>query len=92
MNKWKCIVAGIGVILAVFIIGLLGKWESSYEHYAFVESINDGVTTFTDSSGNLWNYESEEFAIGEHVILTLRDTGTSLIQDDVITGIRIKID
>lgn len=89
MNIWKSIIAGIGIVLAIFIVGLVGRWESTYERTALVESVNDGIVTFEDSSGNLWNYESNEYVLGENVILVLRNAETSRVQDDVILEVKL---
>lgn len=89
MNIGKTIIAGIGVVLAILLIGILGKWESSYKRNACVQSVNDGIVTFKDNSGNLWACESEEFQVGEDVILVLHDCGTANAEDDAIMEIQL---
>ena len=89
LNIWKSIIAGIGVVLAIFIVGLIGKYETSYELSANVESVKDGITIFADNDGNVWSYETSEFENGETVILVLHDGGTSRVQDDAITEIKL---
>ena len=87
MNIAKCIIAGIGVVLAILFIGFVGKMETHYTRDGFVAEVNEGITTIEDYTGNLWDIESTEFQIGDNVSLLLIDNGTQELQDDVVEDV-----
>ena len=84
----KYIVAGIIVVLAIFLIGLLGKAETHYSRTGIVKSSENGIVLIEDTRGNLWEIESEDFEENETVEFVLFTNGTHDITDDVVESIK----
>ena len=89
MRTRKFILAVAVVVIALFIIGILGNWETHYKRNGLVTEINGGIATIRDEYGEIWEYESLEFNVGDSVSIKLFDVGTSEVHDDVITEIKV---
>lgn len=89
MRTRKFILAVAVVVIALFIIGILGNWETHYKRNGLVTEINDGIATIRDEYGEIWEYESLGFNVGDSVSIKLFDVGTSEVHDDVITEIKV---
>ena len=48
------------VMLGIAIIGGVGTYESTYTRTAEVVEVNNNLVTFTDSTGNDWDYCFED--------------------------------
>ena len=84
----KYIFAGIVVALAIFLIGLLGKAETHYSRTGIVKSSENGIVIVEDTTGNLWEIESDDFAENETVEFVLFTNGTHDVADDVVESIK----
>lgn len=91
MHKGKMLIAGIGVVLAIFLIGLLGRWESHYTRDGYVTEIQPGgVAVIEDYTGNIWEIQTEEFHVGDDVRMTFFNSSSAVIADAVIDKIELK--
>lgn len=82
-----------------FIIALLVVFSllkslgyNKYSRIAKVDKIENGVVTFKDENGNLWEWElkkNESYKLDDDVILIMDDNGTEYdITDDKILKIK----
>ena len=88
----KMIKTVLAVMLGIAIIGGVGTYESTYTRTAEVVSVqNDSLVTFTDSTGNDWDYCFEDgtnLETGDKVKLVMDSMHTdSNIYDDKIKKI-----
>ena len=82
----------LAVMLGIAVIGGVGTYESTYTRTAEVAKVqNDSLVTFTDSTGNDWDYYFEDgtdIEIGDNVKLIMDTMHTdSNIYDDEIKKI-----
>ena len=81
----------VGLIGFLLVVGLLGGWESKYTRDAVCTGYVNGIYTFTDVSGNDWEWEEEEgdsFQLGESYTLKIDDNHSTSIYDDWIYKIK----
>lgn len=78
-------------LLAVFSL-LKSLGYNKYSRIAKVDKIENGVVTFKDENGNLWEWElekNESYKLDDDVILIMDDNGTEYdITDDKILKIK----
>lgn len=58
------------------VVGLVGGWESKYTKEATCTGYMQGVYSFTDSRGDVWEWEEEQgddFIINETYVLVMDD-------------------
>ena len=82
---------GAGLIGFLLVVGLLGGWESKYTRLATCTNYSNSVYTFTDNTGNDWEWEREkgdDFIVGCAYKLVMDDNHTSSIYDDWIYKIK----
>ena len=61
---------------------------NNYTRDAVVVSVKDGVTTFEDSAGWLWEYDTMDFRVDDEVVLYMNTNSTdTYFKDDIITKI-----
>lgn len=84
----------LGLVGFLGFIGLVGGWESTYTRLTICTNYNyeTQVYTFTDNSGNDWEWEREpldDFKVGNAYRLVMDDNHTtSNIYDDWIKKIK----
>lgn len=82
----------LAVIVGIAVIGGVGNYESTYTRTAEVTEVqNDSLVTFTDPTGNDWDYYFEDgtdLEVGDSVKLIMDTMHTdSNIYDDEIKKI-----
>lgn len=86
----KVLVAIIVLFSFFALFKLLGY--NKYSRMAKVDKVENGVVTFIDENGNLWEWElekNESYKINDDVILIMDDNGTEYdITDDKILKIK----
>jgi hypothetical protein len=55
--------------------------------YAQVEEMREGIVLVNDSTGNLWEFESDEFVVNDIVKIRFDTNQTELIYDDIIINV-----
>ena len=79
----------LAVMLGIAVIGGVGTYESTYTRTAEVAKIqNDSLVTFTDSTGNDWDYYFEDgtdLEIGDNVklIMDTKHTDNNIYDDEI---------
>ena len=81
----------LAVMLGITVIGGVGTYESTYTRTAEVIEVNNNLATFTDTTGNDWEYYFEDgpnLETGDNVKLIM-DTmhSDSNVYDDKIKKI-----
>ena len=78
----------LAVILGIAIIGGVGTYENTYTRTAEVVEVNNNLATFTDTTGNDWDYYFEDgtnLEVGNKVELVMNTMHTdNNIYDDKI--------
>lgn len=82
----------LAVMVGIAVVGGVGAYESTYTRTAEVTEVqNDSLVTFTDATGNDWDYYFEDgtdLEIGDNVKLIMDTMHTdSNIYDDEIKKI-----
>ena len=85
----------IGITIALVVItiavGIVGHNDTHYNREGIVTSIEDNVITITDTTGNTWEIEDTNIAIGTNVTLKMHTQGTTNnITDDTIIKVIVK--
>lgn len=71
------------------LVGGMNVYETTYVRDAEVTSVVEDIVTFTDTTGNDWEYELDEdmqCVIGDRVTLIMNTNHTDMIYDDIIVG------
>lgn len=78
--------------LLVFSAGAIGTFETRYSHDGIVTEINNNVITIEDTTGNLWDFTGEGFALGDkvHVTFDSQHTDNTRIDDKIVKIKKIK--
>lgn len=69
----------IGIVL-VMVIGNL----NTYQMQGTITNRNE----ITDQAGHIWEYDTDDFGVGDAVTVTFHDRGTTNRTDDVIKKIK----
>ena len=81
----------LAVMLGIAVIGGVGTYESTYTRIAEVVEVNNNLATFTDVTGNDWDYYFEDgtnLETGDNVKLIMNTMHTdNNIYDDKIKKI-----
>ena len=77
--KKLIIIITITIILMV-VMGQLNTYE--------MEGTFTRYNEITDTTGNIWEYNTNEFRVGDTVTITFNDRGTTNRTDDIIKGVR----
>ena len=75
---------GLVFIGIIFFAGLLNNYSMS----GYVASAEDGVITLVDEMGEAWEYETDDFEVGDNVKITWYDFETISRTDDAIVKIK----
>ena len=70
-------------ILAVVLVLVLGALNT-YKRKGVVVESNRLQVTIEDRQGNLWRVEEKGLKVGDSVVITMHDKGTTSIYDDKI--------
>lgn len=84
MERLKNFFCAVGIVGIFILSGLL----NNYSMGGYVESVENGVVIFVDETGDAWEYESNEFEVGERVKITFCDFETISRTDDAIVGVK----
>ena len=77
----------IAIIIAILICA--SYYEHNYTRKAIVTDIDCTEITVEDNSGHQWVYYSDDYSIGDRVVLKMHDNNTpNYIKDDIIKGIK----
>lgn len=95
MNKKDNVILITMIILIAIVWILFVKCiDSRVDKKGYIYSIDNNVITVVDLAGDAWEWEleeGEEFTVGQHVILVMKDNGTKENEkDDII--LKIKLD
>ena len=83
-KKAKAVVFCILAVVFVLVMGTL----NTYKRKGVVVASNWQEATIEDTCGHLWKAEEKGLKVGDSVVITMHDRGTTSIYDDKI--IRIK--
>ena len=79
-KKAKVVVFCVLAVVFVLIIGTL----NTYKRKGVVVESNRLQVTIEDRQGNLWRTEKKGLKVGDSVVITMHDRGTTSIYDDKI--------
>lgn len=85
------VMKALGLTAFLLVVGLVGGWESKYSRLATCTGFVKDVYTFTDNSGEMWEWEKEkgdDFQLGYVYRLVMDDNHTTIIEDDWIYKIK----
>ena len=88
MNKMKKIVITIAMV-SMMTLGL--HMSNTYTREVVVDSIENNIVTFIDTTGNMWEWEAREdenYKEGQEVKLIMNNMDTTDITDDTIVKIK----
>ena len=86
MNKMKKFVAGLAVII---ILALAGRVNTTYSVRGVVTSNHNGIINIEDTTGNIWQYETELPEGTELEIFFDINETEDVREDDIITGLKV---
>lgn len=90
----KKVLYGLGLVVFLFIVGLVGEWETHYSMLATCVETDwiNNIATFVDNRGNEWEWELDldSWFIKENCAyrLCMSDNHTTSIYDDYIRKIK----
>lgn len=78
----------LAVMLGIAVIGGIGIYESTYTRTAEVVEVNNNLATFTDATGNYWDYYFEggtNLKTGDNVklIMDTMHTDNNIYDDEI---------
>ena len=84
----RMIKIALAVMLGITAIGSVGAYESTYTRTAEVVEVNNNLATFTDATGNDWEYYFEDgtdLEIGDNVklIMDTMHTDNNIYDDEI---------
>ena len=84
----KMIKTVLAVMLGIAVIGGVGTYESTYTRTAEVVEVNNNLATFTDATGNDWDYYFEDgtnLKTGDNVklIIDTMHTDNNIYDDEI---------
>lgn len=78
------------VVAGLTLVGGMNVYETTYVRDAEVTSVVEDIVTFTDTTGNDWEYELDDedmqCVVGDKVTLIMNTNHTDMIYDDIILG------
>ena len=75
----------IAIIIIFIILILLSYYDTTYKRKAEVGYVNNGIVRAIDKSGYIWEFQNDNFHIGDHIVLIMDTNCTdNTILDDVI--------
>ena len=83
--------AVLGLVGFLALVGFVGGLESRYSRLALCTERHGDVFTFTDNSGNEWEWEhdyKDYYEVGNVYRLVMDDNHTSSIYDDWIIKVK----
>ena len=79
----------IVAIMVIITLVLAGKVNTTYSMRGVVTSNHNGIITIEDTTGNLWQYETE-LSEGTELEIFFDINGTEDVrEDDIITGLKV---
>lgn len=72
------------------LVGGMNAYETTYVRDAEVISVVEDIITFTDTTGNDWEYELDDdiqCVVGDQVTLIMNTNHTDMIYDDIIVRV-----
>lgn len=80
----------IAITIAILtIFGCVSYCEHNYTRKAIVTDIDCTKVIVEDNSGHQWVYYSDNYSIGDRIVLKMHDNNTpNYIKDDIIKGIK----
>lgn len=88
MNKMKKIMITIAMV-GMMALGL--HMSNTYTRDVVIDSIENNIVTFIDTTGNMWEWEAREgetYKEGQEVKLIMNNMDTTDITDDTIVKIK----
>lgn len=87
----KNIGATMALVVITIAVGIVGHYETHYNREGIVTKVEGNITTITDTTGNTWEVEDEDIAIGTNVTLKMHTQGTTNnITDDTIIKVIVR--
>jgi len=83
--------AVLGLVGFLALVGFVGGLESRYSRLALCTERHGDIFTFTDNSGNEWEWEhdyKDYYEVGKVYRLVMDDNHTSSIYDDWIIKVK----
>lgn len=78
------------VMTGLTLVGGMNAYETTYVRDAEVISVVEDIITFTDTTGNDWEYELDDdiqCVVGDQVTLIMNTNHTDMIYDDIIVRV-----
>lgn len=77
MKKFIIVLVSLALFLAIMPKG-------TYQMAGIITNKNE----ITDSSGHIWEYDTDDFRVGDKVVITFQERGTTSRVDDIIKNIK----
>ena len=75
-------------ILCNFLTPSAAMQSQLYAKSLVCVDVSQGIATFEDRRGDLWQADAEDWSTGDHAAAIMSDAGTPEIKDDIIVAIR----
>jgi len=90
-NIARTVLAGMGLLVFLLVVGRVGYWETHYCRNAQVTNVNNQLIEVTDSADLVWEFYGDGFRTGDKVRLYMFNNGTdSNIYDDEIEDVKLR--
>ena len=71
------------ILIAIILMVAMGNLNT-YQMQGIITNRNE----VTDSSGHIWEYDTNDFRVGDTIMITVHDRGTTNRTDDFIKEIK----
>lgn len=75
-------------MLCNFLVPSAAMQSQLYAKSLICVNVSQGIATFEDRRGDLWQVDAEDWTTGDHAAAIMSDAGTPEIKDDIIVTIR----
>lgn len=84
----RVITTTIITVIIILTISLLNTLESRYTRDVTVKSVEETTITVEDNKGYVWEFNGDDYKVGQHIIVVMNDNHTSNIYDDEIIEVK----
>ena len=84
----RVITTTIITVIIILTISLLNTIESRYTRDVTVKSVEGTVITIEDKQGYIWEFNGDDYKVGQHITVVMNDNHTSNIFDDEIVKVK----
>lgn len=76
------------VIIIILTISLFNTIENRYTREVTVKRVEGTVITVEDKQGYIWEFNGDDYKVGQHITVVMNDNHTSNIYDDEIIEVK----